>query len=47
MIKKKVETYDSFQKSIESTIKVISEDKNLNIFFGQSAKKIKQIYFFQ
>ena len=39
MIKKKVETYDSFQKSIESTAKVISEDKNLNIFFGQSAKK--------
>ena len=37
--KKKVETYDSFQKSIESTAKVISEDKNLNIFFGKSTKR--------
>ena len=37
--KKKVAANESFQKSIESTVKVISEDKNLNIFFDQSAKK--------
>ena len=41
MIKKKVETYDSFQKSIESTVKVISEDKNLNIWNeGLDQKKV-------
>ncbi len=39
MIKKKIGTNDSFQKSIESTVKVISEVKNLNIFFGKSVKK--------
>ena len=41
MIKKKVAANDSFQKSIESTAKVTSEDKNLNVFFGESVKKNK------
>ena len=32
MIKKSIKTKDNFQKSIESTVKVISEKKNLQIF---------------
>ena len=41
MIKKKVETNNNFQKSIESTAKVISEKKNLSIFFGEPNNKNK------
>ncbi len=36
MKKKKIRTGDEFQKSIESTVKAISEEKNLNIYFGDT-----------
>tara|TARA_B100001989_G_scaffold50936_1_gene33029 strand:+ start:4691 stop:6463 length:1773 start_codon:yes stop_codon:yes gene_type:complete len=41
MIKKKIQTNNNFQKSIESTAKVISEKKNLSIFFGDPNNKNK------
>ena len=39
---KKSQENDYFKKSIESTIKAISENKNLNIFFGDIDKTKKQ-----
>ena len=39
MIKKKVKVGSNFRKSIESTIKVIAEEKNINIHFGDSKSK--------
>ena len=39
---KKDRTNDYFKKSIESTVKAISEKKNLNIFFGETDKTKSQ-----
>ena len=39
--KKKIRTGDAFQKSIESTVKAISEEKNLNIYFGDTKNNNK------
>ena len=41
MKKKKIRTGDKFQKSIESTVKAISEEKNLNIYFGDTKNNNK------
>ncbi len=41
MIKKKIRINNNFQKSIESTAKVISEKKDLSVFFGESNNKNK------
>ncbi|MDC3024197.1 cobalamin biosynthesis protein CobT [Alphaproteobacteria bacterium] len=42
MIKKSIKTKDNFQKSIESTVKVVAEKKNLQIFFGEESNKSKK-----
>ena len=42
MKKNKIEYKSNFEKSIESTAKVISEEKNLNILFGEASNKNKQ-----
>ena len=39
--KKKIRTGDEFQKSIESTVKAISEEKNLNVYFGDTKNNNK------
>ena len=39
---KKSQENELFQKSIKSTVKAISEKKNLNIFFGDLDKTKKQ-----
>ena len=41
MKKKRIRTGDEFQKSIESTVKAISEKKNLNIYFGDTKNNNK------
>ncbi len=41
MKKKRIRTGDEFQKSIESTVKAISEEKNLNIYFGDTKNNNK------
>ena len=35
---KKFRTNENFKKSIESTVKAIAEQKNLNVFFGETDK---------
>ena len=44
MKKVKIIANDNFQKSIESTVKVLADDKNLNIRFGDSNDKNKTVY---
>lgn len=41
MKKVKIIANDNFQKSIESTVKVLADNKNLNILFGDSNNKNK------
>ena len=42
MVKRNIKNNDDFQKSIESTVKVIAERKNLKIFFGEENNKGKK-----